>query len=95
LINLLFGDKKMMTQKVTIPTINGQRTDATGLDYDSSLPCWEIIGCDTSKKCQAKERPDIPCWEVAYYADDYRRHFNVCQDCIVHVLKTNGLAILS
>ena len=85
----------MMNQKVINPDVDEQLTNKIGFDYDSSLPCWEIIGCDTSKKCPAKEHPDLPCWEIAYELDDYRSFFNVCRDCIVRVLKTNGLSILS
>ena len=85
----------MMIQKEITTVIDEQRTRKTGMDSNSSLPCWEIMGCDTSKKCPAKKHPDLPCWEVASQLDDYRRHFNVCRDCIVHVLKTNGTAISS
>lgn len=86
---------KMMLQREITTYIDEQRTGETGLAADSSLPCWEIIGCDSSKKCPAKEHPDLPCWQVAYELDDYRRFFNVCRDCIVHVLKTSGSTVSS
>jgi hypothetical protein len=47
--------------------------------------------CDTSKKCPARKNPHKPCWEIAREnADDYRSFFNVCRDCIVHVLKADN-----
>jgi len=51
--------------------------------------------CDKSEKCPARKHPEKPCWEiVARNDDDYRHFFNVCRDCIVHVLKT-GSTVLS
>jgi len=51
--------------------------------------------CDKSKKCPAKANPQKPCWEIfAQKDDDYRHFFNVCRDCIVHVLKA-GSSVLS
>jgi hypothetical protein len=50
-------------------------------------PCWEIMGCDPSKKCPAKIRPDTPCWEIAREMSDYRYILQICTDCIVRVLK--------
>ena len=95
MINLQLGFLKMMLQKQITTVVDDQRAREIGLDYNSSLPCWEIIGCDSSKRCLAKEHPDLPCWEVVCEPDDYRRFFDVCRDCIVRVLKTNGLALSS
>jgi len=50
-------------------------------------PCWEIMNCDESKKCPAKDRPGTPCWEIAREMSDYRYILQICTDCIVHVLK--------
>lgn len=50
-------------------------------------PCWEIMNCDTSKKCPAKTRPATPCWEIAREMSDYRYILQICTDCIVQVLK--------
>jgi hypothetical protein len=61
----------------------------------SDLHCWEIMQCSESKTCRAKKNPEKFCWEVArenHY--DYRNYFNICRDCIVHLLKT-GSPILS
>jgi hypothetical protein len=53
--------------------------------------CWEIMQCDKSKNCAAKENPSKSCWEIAKEKnDDYRNHFNICRDCIVKVLKTDN-----
>jgi hypothetical protein len=50
-------------------------------------PCWEIMGCEESKKCPAKNRPETPCWEIAREMSDYRYILQICVDCIVHMLK--------
>ena len=52
--------------------------------------CWEIMQCGKSKNCPAKKNPEKPCWEIAREKDDdYRNFFNICRDCIVHVLKAD------
>jgi hypothetical protein len=52
--------------------------------------CWEIMQCDKSKNCPARQNPEKPCWEIASEKDDdYRNVFNICRDCIVHVLKSD------
>ena len=78
-----------MLQKEIITFINEEKEMGLSLDYRSSLPCWEIMGCDSSEECPAKEHPEVPCWEVAHEMDDHRKGFNICRDCIVRVLKTN------
>ena len=51
--------------------------------------CWEIMRCDKSN-CPARQNPAKNCWEIAMEKDnDYRNVFNVCRDCIVHVLKSD------
>jgi hypothetical protein len=53
--------------------------------------CWDIMQCDKSKKCPAKKNPDKPCWEIASEnEDDYRNFFNICRDCIVHVIMADS-----
>jgi hypothetical protein len=53
--------------------------------------CWEIIQCDKSNNCPAKNTPEKPCWEIAREIDgDYRNFFNICRDCLVHVLKAEN-----
>jgi len=43
--------------------------------------------CDKSKSCPARNNPEKHCWEIASEKDDdYRNFFNICRDCIVHVL---------
>jgi hypothetical protein len=56
-------------------------------------PCWEIMNCDESKKCPAKNRPDTPCWEIAREQSDYRYILQICVDCIVHMLKGENSAL--
>ena len=49
--------------------------------------CWEIMQCDKAKECPARMNTEKPCWEIACeQEDDYRNFFNICRDCIVHVL---------
>ena len=53
-------------------------------------PCWKIMGCDNPQDCLAWKHPETPCWEIISQLDDYRKAFNVCQDCIVHILKSEN-----
>jgi hypothetical protein len=47
--------------------------------------------CDKSENCPAKKNPETPCWEIFQAIDgDYRNFFNICGDCIVHVLKADN-----
>ena len=58
--------------------------------------CWEIMQCDNSKNCPARKNPEKHCWEIANEDDDdYRNFFNICQDCIVRVLKTDSSVLSS
>ena len=41
-----------------------------------------------------KENPEKPCWEMASEVGDFRSAFNICEDCIVFILK-NGATLLS
>ena len=41
-----------------------------------------------------QEYPEKPCWEMASEVDDFRSAFNICNDCIVYILK-NGSTLLS
>lgn len=57
----------------------------------SALFCWEIMQCDKSNNCPVKNNSEKPCWEIAREIDDdYRNFFNICRDCIVHVLKAEN-----
>ena len=41
--------------------------------------------------CPARQHPEKNCWEIAQEKeDDYRNIFNICQDCIVHVLNSDS-----
>jgi hypothetical protein len=61
---------------------------------NSEWPCWEIMKCKGTEDCPARRQPERHCWEIARDLDDYRSAFNICQDCIVFMLK-NGNSILS
>ncbi|MBW2465932.1 MAG: hypothetical protein JRF02_01400 [Deltaproteobacteria bacterium] len=56
----------------------------------SEWPCWEIMKCEGSENCPARQRPDENCWDIAAEIDDYRRAFNICKDCIVYLLKADN-----
>jgi len=49
-------------------------------------PCWEIMKCNPEEaaKCPAY-KSEKPCWEVMRKIDIFA--FNICQDCIVFVIK--------
>ena len=57
-------------------------------------PCWKIMNCDPAQKCAAKSFPDTPCWELASELNDYRTAMDICDDCIVYMLKAEN-SILS
>jgi hypothetical protein len=61
---------------------------------NSEWPCWEIMKCKGTEDCPARQQPERHCWEIARDLDDYRSAFNICQDCIVFMLK-NGNSVLS
>ncbi|MBW2467511.1 MAG: hypothetical protein JRF02_09440 [Deltaproteobacteria bacterium] len=48
------------------------------------------MNCDTEHECPAKSRPDTPCWEIAGELNDYRAAMDICQDCIVYMLKAEN-----
>lgn len=48
-------------------------------------PCWEIMKCDESQKCPAKENTSKLCYEIIEEFDSYS--FNICRDCLVYVAK--------
>lgn len=51
----------------------------------SEWPCWEIMKCNASQKCPAKENSSKLCWELIEEVDKYS--FNICRDCLVYVAK--------
>jgi len=54
------------------------------------LPCWTIMKCE-NRACVARQPNAKECWEIVMELKDYRNEFKVCQDCLVHVLKTEAL----
>lgn len=49
----------------------------------SEWPCWEIMKCDDSKKCLAKEQIDKMCWEIIQEREPLS--FHICSDCLVYI----------
>ena len=47
----------------------------------------EVVGFST------KEYPEKSCWEMASDVDDFRSAFNICEDCIVFILKNGTIPI--
>jgi len=45
------------------------------------------MDCNAFKKCPAKIRPETPCWEITREMGDYRYILQICEDCIVYILK--------
>jgi hypothetical protein len=45
--------------------------------------------CTDSERCPARENPEIPCWEVAEKIKSQQCILNICDDCIVRLVKTN------
>ena len=54
----------------------------------SEWPCWEIMKCDESQKCPAKENSSKLCYEMIKEHDSYS--FNICRDCLVYVAKQDS-----
>lgn len=57
------------------------------MSHKSDIPCWEIMKCESTESCPARQTPSTPCWEIARDLDDYRSVFNICKDCLVYMLK--------
>jgi len=51
----------------------------------SDWPCWEIMKCNESQECPAKEKSSKLCWEIIQEVDKYS--FHICEDCLVYVSK--------
>ncbi len=54
--------------------------------------CWEVMQCKTPEKCAARQQKDTACWEAARQQNDYRAALNICQDCIVYLLRQDNTA---
>ena len=57
------------------------------MEINGEWPCWEIMKCQGTDNCPAKNDPQTPCWEIAQKLEDYRSAFNICKDCLVYLLK--------
>lgn len=51
--------------------------------------CWEIMNCEESDNCPARQFPDTPCWEISRNLDTSHEFFKVCEECIVYILKSD------
>lgn len=49
---------------------------------EAVTPCWELMGCEPSAKCIAKERPGVPCWLLMQLRDGHLPER--CIDCQVY-----------
>ncbi|MDH3329571.1 MAG: hypothetical protein OEM01_10090 [Desulfobulbaceae bacterium] len=45
--------------------------------------------CSGSEHCPARLFPDVPCWEIAEIIGANATVIDVCQDCIVYIVKAN------
>ena len=61
---------------------------------NSALRYWGIKKCKGVVDFSTKEYSEKPCWEMASEVGDFRSAFNICEDCIVFILK-NGTTLLS
>ena len=59
-----------------------------------ALRCWGFTKCTGAVSFSAEECTEKPCWEMASEAGDLRSAFNICEDCIVFLLK-NGTTLFS
>ncbi len=60
------------------------------MTVDNNLPCWEIMRCEDTENCPARQNPETPCWEIAYDVGDHLKASNICNDCIVYLLKSGN-----
>ena len=60
------------------------------MEPKSDWPCWKIMKCEGTDDCPARKHPDLACWDIAGEMDDYRKAFNICNDCIVYMLKAEN-----
>ena len=60
---------------------------------NNNWTCWGITNCKESEECLARKHPDRPCWEIASEVGDHRSAGDICEDCIVHILKANTAAL--
>jgi len=63
------------------------KTGEDDMVANSSLRYWGIKKCKEVVGFSTKEYPKKTCWEMASEIGDFRSAFNICEDCIVFVLK--------
>lgn len=59
------------------------------MSLSKNLNCWEIIECKESANCQAKQFPDVPCWEIEQVCNNRHSILDVCLECIVYIVKAD------
>jgi hypothetical protein len=64
------------------------------MDANRELRYWEKKKHKGINVFSTKEYPEKTCWEMASELGDFRSAFNICEDCIVFILK-NGTTLLS
>ena len=61
---------------------------------NSALRDWRIEKSTGVVGFSVKVNPEKPCWEMAREVGDFRSAFNICEDCIVFLLRS-GTKIFS
>ena len=56
------------------------------MSLSTDLKCWEITQCG-NENCPARGEPDTPCWEIAKRLESFQCALNICNDCIVFLIK--------
>lgn len=51
------------------------------------LPCWEIMKCQESSRCMARQDMSHACWELARDLNHLQNVLDICRDCIVYLIK--------
>ena len=64
------------------------------MTLNSALRFWGKEKCKGVVGFSTEEYSEKPCWEMAREIGDFRSAFNICEDCIVFLLK-NGTTLLS
>ncbi len=70
------------------------KTGEDDMVANSALRYWGIKKCKEVVDFSTKEYPEKSCWEMASEVGDFRSAFNICEDCIVYLLKS-GTTLLS
>lgn len=58
------------------------------MSLTKNMHCWEIMHCLGAGDCPARTYPDIPCWEIAALLGADMTALNICEECIVYLVKS-------